>query len=90
MPTLWNEARRFERFLQKQLARPARLAFLRKLREQPEFRHKLNQQEQVYRLVRLQGRQQLKQEISSVQKQLWQDPKEGTLQQQLQRIFPRE
>ncbi|MEN0006089.1 MAG: hypothetical protein AAF798_18200 [Bacteroidota bacterium] len=85
MKLLWNNTRRIERFLRKQLSLKSQALSAQQLQTDPAYATDVLAQQRTYHLLTLLGRRQLKREIQEVERKVLQE--HPTLEQEITAIF---
>ncbi|GAL85537.1 hypothetical protein MYP_2766 [Sporocytophaga myxococcoides] len=87
MRTSLNEIREIEEYLLKYSTPEFRLVFEARILLQPELQEKVNEQKQVYDLIRKYSRKQLKTEIETVHDKLFTASEHKTFRQRILNLF---
>ncbi|HTD39686.1 MAG TPA: hypothetical protein VK671_03630 [Mucilaginibacter sp.] len=87
MRTSLIETEQIETHLMRQAEPGDALVFEARLLLEPEFREKMQWQQETYRMVTLYGRDQLKQEIEAVHQKLFTQPEHLSFSQKIRRLF---
>ncbi|AHM58379.1 hypothetical protein D770_00525 [Flammeovirgaceae bacterium 311] len=87
MRTSLNNIRQTEAFLHAQLPPQEAILFEARLLTDPLLRLNLRLQQKAYSLIRMYYRKKLKEEVSDVHEQLYNDPQQSAFKQQIQQLF---
>ena len=90
MRTSLNEVKEIEAYLFQEIGRQDKLLFDAKLILDSKLRSKTRWQRLVYRLVRLYGRKQLRQELEEVHEVLFNNNRHMVFKQQILAMFPKD
>lgn len=89
MKTSWNELRLSEDYLSGKLHPEERVLFEARLLIEPGLEDELYWQRRTYGLVRAYGRQELRNQIRSIEKELFEAPEHSSFTQWIKRFFTR-
>ena len=87
MKISWNDTRRIERYLDKELSEEEKILFEAQLMLDPHFKFNVRLQKQIHSLIKLYGRRKMKAEIGKIHHKLFQNPEHVIFQQRIQQLF---
>jgi hypothetical protein len=87
MKISWNDTRRIERYLDKELSEEEKILFEAQLMLDPHFKFNVRLQKQIHSLIKLYGRRKMKADIGKIHHKLFHNPEHIIFQQRIHQLF---